>query len=81
MARADEASYSHEHGAPLIDTERAKERVREAAQSAKSMYQSAKNRAVEFGESFEKGVKERPVQSVLIAAGLGLLVGVLMSRR
>jgi ElaB/YqjD/DUF883 family membrane-anchored ribosome-binding protein len=48
------------------------------------MYRRAKERAIEEEHKFEDYVREHPVKSVLVAAGvgagIGLLAGVLLSR-
>jgi ElaB/YqjD/DUF883 family membrane-anchored ribosome-binding protein len=52
---------------------------------ARNLYQRTRERAVELEGDFEGYVKEHPVKSVLLAsaigAGVGLLVGVLVSRK
>jgi len=42
---------------------------------------SVSNRAAEVGASFDEVVRESPVRSVLIAAGVGALAGMLLWRR
>lgn len=58
------------------------EQVRENAQS---LFRRTRDRAVELEGQFEGYVREHPVKSVLVAsaigASVGLLVGVLVSRR
>jgi ElaB/YqjD/DUF883 family membrane-anchored ribosome-binding protein len=48
---------------------------------ARELFQKGKAKAVEMEKGFEHYVQAKPVQSVLIAAGAGLLVGYLFGRR
>lgn len=61
------------------------ERVEELRERAQGLYQRSKQRAVELEGEFENKVREHPVRSVAIAAGVGLglgvLIGVLAARR
>ena len=61
------------------------ERVEELRERAQGLYQRTKQRAVELEGEFENKVREHPVRSVAIAAGVGLglgvLIGVLAARR
>jgi predicted alpha/beta hydrolase family esterase len=42
--------------------------------------EASKARLAEWSTSLEDGVRQRPMQSVLIAAGIGALVGLLIGR-
>ena len=42
---------------------------------------TGKTRVGEWKGGFEAGIRERPVQSVLIAAAVGAVIGVLLGRR
>jgi ElaB/YqjD/DUF883 family membrane-anchored ribosome-binding protein len=64
-------------GDALID----EEVVDHARHAARDLYRRGKERAVAMEKGFEGVVKDRPVQSVLIAAGIGALIGFLVSRR
>jgi ElaB/YqjD/DUF883 family membrane-anchored ribosome-binding protein len=44
------------------------------------MLESGKARVGEWKGGFEDGIREKPVQSVLIAAGVGAVVGLLVGR-
>jgi ElaB/YqjD/DUF883 family membrane-anchored ribosome-binding protein len=61
------------------------ERVGNVRERARNLYQRTRERAVELEGHFEDYVREHPVKSVVLAsaigAGVGLLVGVLVSRR
>jgi ElaB/YqjD/DUF883 family membrane-anchored ribosome-binding protein len=61
------------------------ERVDELNARAKGVYARGKERAVELEGEFEDYVREHPVRSVAMAAGVGagvgLLVGYLAARR
>jgi ElaB/YqjD/DUF883 family membrane-anchored ribosome-binding protein len=48
--------------------------------SAADYYQQGKDRAVEWEHSLESYVHEKPLQAVLIAAGIGVLLGILWKR-
>jgi ElaB/YqjD/DUF883 family membrane-anchored ribosome-binding protein len=45
------------------------------------MVESGKTRVTEWKGGFEDGIRERPVQSVLIAAAVGAVIGVMVGRR
>ena len=47
---------------------------------ASEEYQHGRERATEWEQSFEAYVQEKPVQAVLIAAGVGMLLGLLWTR-
>ena len=59
--------------------------VEHARERVGHLYRRSKERAVEMEGEFEDYVREKPVKSVLIAAGvgagLGLVLGVLLARR
>ena len=62
--------------------------VREAAQEqyenlrdqAQGYYEEGRQRAHEWEQSLEQYVQEKPIQSLLIAAGVGMLLGILWKR-
>ena len=65
--------------------EEARRKVTAALESARGRLQEAQASALEMGDealkSTEKYVRENPWQAVGIAAGVGLVIGVLLSRR
>ena len=48
--------------------------------SAEKGVHRAQDKAIETKESAEEGIKENPLQAIAIAAGLGLLIGILTRR-
>jgi ElaB/YqjD/DUF883 family membrane-anchored ribosome-binding protein len=50
-------------------------------QKTAGYYQRSKERASAVGDQVENYIREKPLKSVLIAAGVGLGLGVLLSRR
>lgn len=57
------------------------ERMHHLYDRGKEKLLHAKDRVVEVEKGFEAVVKAHPVRSVLIAAGVGALFGVLLGRR
>ena len=49
-------------------------------QQATDYYQQGRDRAMEMEQSLEQYVQEKPIQSLLIAAGVGMLLGILWRR-
>ena len=70
---------------PLLDTEQLQEKVRTVKNRAKNLYELNKDRVVEWEEGVEGYVRERPLKSMAIAAGvgagIGLIVGLFLFRR
>lgn len=60
---------------------RAEESLRQAKVRLSEVEQEALKRAREFAGATEDYVRQNPWQSVGMAAGIGLLVGLLLSRR
>lgn len=52
-----------------------------AREKAQDLYSRGRERAKQWEEGLETYVREKPVQSLLIAAGVGLAIGFLMRRR
>jgi len=65
----------------VINKEVLEEKVQEARDLARSTYERTKEKAVEWEEGFEDYVKERPIKSLLVALGVGLIVGAVIARR
>jgi ElaB/YqjD/DUF883 family membrane-anchored ribosome-binding protein len=49
-------------------------------QQASDYYEQGRQRAQEWEQGLEQYVQEKPIQSLLIAAGVGLLIGMLWKR-
>ena len=49
-------------------------------QQATDYYQQGRDRATEMEQNLEQYVQEKPIQSLLIAAGVGMLLGILWRR-
>ena len=64
-----------------LTKEAAQETLRDTRQSASELYDQGRRKAGDLEAQVAEYVKEKPVQSVLIAAGVGLLLGALLSRR
>ncbi len=70
------ARLSYEHA-----RDAAKQVVGNVRERAGTYYQQGKEKATELTEKAEGFVREQPIKSVLIAAGVGLLLGILLRRR
>jgi ElaB/YqjD/DUF883 family membrane-anchored ribosome-binding protein len=51
------------------------------AENLKTMWQSASQRATEQAQAADKIVREHPYQTIGLAFGVGVLIGVLLRRR
>jgi ElaB/YqjD/DUF883 family membrane-anchored ribosome-binding protein len=58
----------------------ATERYSDLRDQASQYYEQGRQRATEMEQSLEQYVHEKPIQSLLIAAGVGMLLGVLWKR-
>jgi ElaB/YqjD/DUF883 family membrane-anchored ribosome-binding protein len=62
-----------------------KEVARDAAgvlgENASGYYREGMKTAQKWGEGLEERIRQKPVQSLLIAAGVGLLIGAVLKRR
>jgi ElaB/YqjD/DUF883 family membrane-anchored ribosome-binding protein len=58
----------------------ANRKYEELRDSATDYYQHGKERAQEWEQSLEQYVQEKPLRSVLIAAGIGVVLGLLWKR-
>jgi ElaB/YqjD/DUF883 family membrane-anchored ribosome-binding protein len=58
----------------------ATDKYNQFSEQAKDYYSQGKDAAQEFEQSLESYVQEKPIQALLIAAGVGLLLGVLWKR-
>jgi ElaB/YqjD/DUF883 family membrane-anchored ribosome-binding protein len=59
----------------------AREQYDRLRDSANEYYEQGRQTAREWQENVETYVQEQPVKSLLIAAGVGVLIGLLMKRR
>ncbi len=70
---------------PSTDGRSVPEAIEEVGQDMKTrlrhMVESGKDRANEWTEGVQGGIRERPIQSVLIAAAVGAVIGVILGRR
>jgi ElaB/YqjD/DUF883 family membrane-anchored ribosome-binding protein len=59
----------------------AQERLSQARDSASHYLQEGRDRAMEVERAVESRIRHQPLQSLLIASGIGFLLGVLFVRR
>jgi len=59
----------------------AHEKIGQIRDRANEYYEQGKQRAREWEQNLESYVQEKPIQSLLIAAGVGVLLGILWKRR
>jgi len=58
-----------------------RERFEAAKERFTEMYATARKRVVAGGKYADETIRENPYQSIAVAAGVGLLIGVLLGRR
>ena len=58
----------------------AREKYEELTEQARSYYDEGRRAAQEWEKGLESYIQEKPLQAVLIAAGVGLLFGLLWKR-
>jgi ElaB/YqjD/DUF883 family membrane-anchored ribosome-binding protein len=58
----------------------ATERYNQLRDQAQNYYEQGRQRATEWEQGLESYVHEKPIQAVLIAAGVGVLLGLLWKR-
>ena len=58
----------------------ATERYGQLRDQAQNYYQQGRERATEWEQSLESYVQEKPLQAILMAAGVGVLLGLLWKR-
>ncbi len=68
-----------EHSAHAFETMR--ERFSDARDRLGDLYGTARDKVVSGAKSTDTTIRSNPYQSIAIAAGVGLLVGVLVGRR
>jgi ElaB/YqjD/DUF883 family membrane-anchored ribosome-binding protein len=60
--------------------DQAREKYEQFSEQARTYYDQGRETAQEWEQSLEGYVKEKPLQSLLIAAGVGMLLGILWKR-
>ena len=60
--------------------DQAREKYNQLSDQAQEYYEQGRQKAQEWEESLESYIQEKPLQSVLIAAGVGVLLGLLWKR-
>jgi ElaB/YqjD/DUF883 family membrane-anchored ribosome-binding protein len=55
--------------------------VPELKERVRHMVDMGRTRVTEWKGGFQEGIREKPIQSVLIAAAVGAVIGALVSRR
>src|SRR2546423_13086714 len=65
-------------GGQVRDT--ATQQYEQLRQQAGDYYEQGRQRAMEIEQSLEQYVQEKPIQALLIAAGIGMLLGILWKR-
>ncbi len=59
----------------------AQEQFEGARDTMAAYYEQGRERAMELEQSLESRIRERPIGSILVATGLGFLVGLLWMRK
>ena len=59
----------------------AREKMRDAKACASECAESTRETVVKAKEGVEEFIRERPFQSIMIAGGAGVLIGLLLSRK
>jgi ElaB/YqjD/DUF883 family membrane-anchored ribosome-binding protein len=60
--------------------EKAEEYLHTGADKAQEYYEMSREKAMELEQNVEQYIREKPLQSVLIAAGVGAVLGFLLRR-
>jgi ElaB/YqjD/DUF883 family membrane-anchored ribosome-binding protein len=78
----DAGTQAREKAAEQVEhlKETASQYYDQGRQMAQDYYEQGRQKAMEYQENLESYVREQPVKAVLIAAGIGLLVGFLWRR-
>jgi ElaB/YqjD/DUF883 family membrane-anchored ribosome-binding protein len=64
-----------------LDKESVRDAVHGAAEAARDAYESAKDRVTELEGSLETAIRKHPIRSILVAGGVGLVIGLILTRR
>jgi ElaB/YqjD/DUF883 family membrane-anchored ribosome-binding protein len=80
---ADDASTLLAHAGEMTEEglQGAKEQLAAALETAKETYAQLQEKAVQGAKAADKVVRNNPYAAIGVAAGLGVLVGYLISRR
>jgi ElaB/YqjD/DUF883 family membrane-anchored ribosome-binding protein len=60
--------------------DQARDKYNELSDSAREYYDQGRQKAQEWEQGLESYIQEKPLQAVLIAAGVGVLLGLLWKR-
>ena len=69
---------AQEVGAQVRD--KAQEMVRQGEETASDYYQQGRQQMDALEHTLEEGIRAKPLQSVFIAAGMGMLLGLLLKK-
>ena len=61
-------------------SQRAQDLATQGKEAATEYYEQGRERVQEWQQQLERQVREKPLQSLLIAAGIGMLIGLLKRR-
>ena len=75
---AERYDHMRETGKEMRD--KAQELMTQGKEVATAYYEEGRNQVVEWQQQLENQVREKPLQSLFIAAGVGLLFGLLRRR-
>lgn len=75
---AEAQKHIREVGGQIRDA--ATEKYGELRDQAEEYYEHGRKRAMELEQGLEDYVREKPIQSLLMAAGVGVLLGILWKR-
>jgi len=75
---AEMASNARDVGAQVRDA--ATEHYQAARDAASEYYQAGKDKAAQWEEGIEEYVRQQPVKALVIAAGVGVLLGIIWKR-
>ena len=77
-AGAQVRDRAQEAGAQIRD--KAQEMVRQGKETASDYYQQGRQQMEAVEDTLEDGIRAKPLQSVLIAAGIGMLLGLVFKK-
>ena len=75
---AERHDHMQETGKEMRD--KAQELMTQGKEVAAEYYQEGRNQVLAWQQQLENQVREKPLQSILVAAGIGLLYGLLRRR-